>query len=112
LYRRGGGIFGYLAQKQDKVAIRKKKILFRYYAHRNSEGMEQLPENSYVRVLEMLTKAMNLWANKSVEMTTEHLQIIQEGKRIFKFIIPEDEKYDPQLLKEIYAGQLKAMQSA
>jgi MoaA/NifB/PqqE/SkfB family radical SAM enzyme len=76
------------------------------------EGMERLPEDSYVRVLEMLTKAMNLWANKPVELRTDHLQIIRDGKRVYRFVIPNAEILDSQLLKEIYSGQLRAMKSA
>ena len=75
-------------------------------------GMERLPGNSYIRVLEMLTKAMNLWAGKSIEYSTDHLRIIKEGKKLYKFIIPEAEIFNPQELKEIYSGQVKAMMSA
>ena len=73
---------------------------------------ENFPENNYIRLLEMLTNALNLWSGKPRPADTPFMRIVQEGKRIYKFIIPEVEPMDYNLLKEIYAGQLKSMKSA
>lgn len=73
---------------------------------------ENFPENNYIRLLEMLTNALNLWSGKPQPADTPFMRIVQEGKRIYKFIIPEVEPMDYNLLKEIYAGQLKAMKAA
>ena len=73
---------------------------------------ENMPDNNYLRMLEMLTKAMNLWAGKPQPEDTKYLQIIQEGKRFYKFIVPEIEPMDYELLKEIYKSQMRAMKSA
>lgn len=73
---------------------------------------ENFPENNYIRLLEMLTNALNLWSGRPQPEDTPFMRIVQEGKRIYKFIIPEVEPMDYNLLKEIYAGQLKAMKSA
>jgi molybdenum cofactor biosynthesis enzyme MoaA len=76
------------------------------------DNSETLPENTYIRLLEMLTKSVNLWAGKTVELDTPYLRIVQEGKRSYKFIFPEIIEYDPQILRDIYSGQLRAMKSA
>lgn len=73
---------------------------------------DNFPENNYIRLLEMLTNALNLWSGKPQPEDTPFMRIVQEGKRIYKFIIPEVEPMDHNLLKEIYAGQLKLMKSA
>lgn len=73
---------------------------------------ENMPDNNYMRILEMLTKAMNLWAGKDKPKDTKSLQIVQEGKRFYKFVIPEIEPVKYELLKEIYKGQLKALRDA
>ncbi|MFH1877316.1 MAG: class I SAM-dependent methyltransferase [Candidatus Omnitrophota bacterium] len=73
---------------------------------------ENFPENNYIRLLEMLTNALNLWSGKHPPADTPFMRIVQEGKRIYKFIMPEAEPMSYNLLKEIYAGQLKSMKSA
>ena len=73
---------------------------------------KNFPENNYIRLLEMLTKAVNLWAGNPKPADTQFMRIVQEGKHIYRFIIPEIEPMDYNLLQKIYAGQLKAMKAA
>lgn len=72
---------------------------------------ENFPENNYIRLLEMITNALNLWSGKPQPEDTPFLTIVREGRRIYKFIIPEVDPMDYNLLKEIYRGQLKYMRS-
>jgi hypothetical protein len=72
-------------------------------------------QDSYIRIIEMLTKTLSMWAGNPKPEDTEYLKIRQDkkdGKRIIKLIIPEAEPRSVELLKELYSGQLKAMKSA
>lgn len=73
---------------------------------------DNFPENNYIRLLEMLSNAVNLWAGKPRPVDTPFMKIVQEGERIYRFILPEVEPMDYDLLKRIYQGQLKAMKAA
>ncbi len=73
---------------------------------------ENFPDNNYIRLLEMLTDALNMWSGMPQPEDTSFMKIVQENKRIYRFIIPGPEPVDYDLLKEIYAGQLKLMKSA
>ncbi|MDD5633716.1 MAG: NAD(P)-dependent oxidoreductase [Candidatus Omnitrophica bacterium] len=72
---------------------------------------KNLPSNNYMRILEMLTKAINLWAGKGKPEDTKYLRITQEGKKFYKFIVPESEPMEYNLLEEIYKGQLRTLKS-
>ncbi len=73
---------------------------------------DNFPENNYIRLLEMLTNAVNLWSGKPQPADTPFMKIVQDGKRIYRFIIPEVEPVDYTFLQEIYVAQLKALTSA
>ena len=73
---------------------------------------EGFPDNNYIRMLEMLTKAVSLWAGKPKPSDTPFIRIVQEGRTIFRFIIPEIEPMDYGLLKDIYSAQIKALIAA
>jgi len=73
---------------------------------------EGFPPNNYIRLFEMLTNALNLWSGKPLVEDTRYMRIVREGKRIYKFIMPEIEAMDYELLKKIYENQLEAMRSA
>ncbi|MCK4851535.1 MAG: ATP-binding protein [Candidatus Omnitrophica bacterium] len=73
---------------------------------------ENFPDNNYIRLLEMLTNAADLWAGKPVPLDTEFLRTVREGNRAFRFVIPESEPRDYGRLKKIYTGQLRTMKDA
>lgn len=76
------------------------------------EVPEKFPENNYIRLLEMLTKAVNLWAGKPKPADPRFMKIVRGGNRLFRFIIPQIEPMDYNMLREIYSGQLEAIKSA
>ena len=77
------------------------------------DSLEKLPPNSYVRIFELISKAMLLWSNnENVEMITNKLKIVPDGRNYFKFNIPKAEILPSKLLREIYEAQLSALRKA
>ena len=73
---------------------------------------EDFGEGYYIRLLEMLTKVVNIWAGGSLPEDTEFMRIVQTGKRMFSFILPEMRPVEVKLLKDLYKAQLTALQAA
>jgi hypothetical protein len=69
-------------------------------------------EDNYIQILEILTKALDLWSGKSVPFDASSLKIVREGMRAFRFIIPSASPVDYFVLKDIYEAQLKTITAA
>ncbi|MEA3489643.1 MAG: HAD family hydrolase [Candidatus Omnitrophota bacterium] len=72
---------------------------------------EGFPQNNYIRLLQLLDISVNLALGKTWTTSLAFIEIVQEGKRMYRFI-PEIEPYDYSILEKTYRGQLKAMRAA
>ncbi len=72
---------------------------------------EDFPGNNYIRLFEMIAISINLAFGEAMLLDNPFIQIVREGRRIFKFI-PKVEPMDYNLLQEIYSKQVEAMKYA
>ncbi|MEA3489429.1 MAG: hypothetical protein U9R44_03680 [Candidatus Omnitrophota bacterium] len=72
---------------------------------------EGFPENSYIRLLEMLTIAVQLAFGGKAPPDDPFIKIIQDGPRVFLFI-PKPEPFEFEELKKIYENQKQVIRAA